>query len=55
MKFDKSQDSSWNALVVYINSLCILPGSKPQNNFFLHFVLDVKLIQTNYSIIPKSK
>ena len=40
MKFDKSQDSSWNALVVYVNSQCILAGSKPQKKFFvLHFVL----------------
>ena len=33
MKFDKSQDSSWNALVVYVNSQCILAGLKPQNKF----------------------
>ena len=34
MKFDKSQDSSWNALVVYVNSLCILTGSKPIKKIF---------------------
>ena len=34
MKFDKSQDSSWNALAVYVNSQSILAGSKPQNNLF---------------------
>ena len=34
MKFDKSQDSSWNALVVYVNSQCILAGSKLQKKFF---------------------
>ena len=34
MKFDKSQDSSWNALVVYVNSRCILAGSKPQKKIF---------------------
>ena len=40
MKFGKSQDSSWNVLVVYVNSQCILAGSKPQKNIFvLHFVL----------------
>ena len=38
MKFDKSQDSSWNALVVYANSQCILAGSKPLKNFLL-FIL----------------
>ena len=35
MKFDKSQDSSWNALVVYVNSQCILAGSKPQKKYFV--------------------
>ena len=34
MKFDKFQDSSLNALVVYINSQCILASSKPQKKFF---------------------
>ena len=39
MKFDKSQDSSWNGLVVYINSQCILAGSKPHKKLCLHFIL----------------
>ena len=34
MKFDKSQDSSWNTLDVYVNSQCILTGSKPQKKMF---------------------
>ena len=34
MKFDKSQDSSWNGLVVYVNLQCILAGSKPQKEIF---------------------
>ena len=34
MKFDKYQDSSWNALVEYVNSQCILAGSKPQKKIF---------------------
>ena len=43
MKFDKSQDSFWNALVVYINSQCFFAGSKPQKkNFVLHFILSMK-------------
>ena len=33
MKFDKSQDSSWNALVVYVNSQCILKGEKQKIKF----------------------
>ena len=39
MKFDKSQDSSWDALVVYINSQCILAGFKPQKEFCLFYIL----------------
>ena len=42
MKFDKSQDSSWNALVVYANSQCILADLKPQKNFYLNFILIIK-------------
>ena len=34
MKFDKSQDSYWNVLFVYVNLQCILAGSKPQKKFF---------------------
>ena len=42
MKFYKSQDSSWNALAVYVNSQCILSGSKPQNeNFLFAFCLNM--------------
>ena len=44
MKFDISQDLSLNALVVYVNSQCILAGEKPQKNFFvLHLVLILNL------------
>ena len=52
MKFDKSQDSSWNALIVYVNSQCILAGSKPQNEIFiLHFVLCQITIMLNKVMI----
>ena len=47
MKFDKSQDSSWNTLVVYINSQFILADSKPQKNFFLLFVLIIDGTQSS--------
>ena len=43
MKFDKSQDSSWNALVVYVNSQCIVAGSKPQKKLFLFCILSYKI------------
>ena len=44
MKFDKSQNSSWNALVVYVNSQCILVGSKPQKIFVCAFCLKFELL-----------
>ena len=34
MKFDKSQDLSWNALVTLKKAQCILAGSKQQKKFF---------------------
>ena len=44
MEFDKSQESSWNVLVVYVNSQWILAGSKPQKNFFFAFCLIFTII-----------
>ena len=34
IEFEKSQDSSWNALVTLKKAQCILAGSNPQKNFF---------------------
>ena len=40
MKFEKSKDSSWNVLVVYVNSQSILTGSKI---FFTFCLIDINL------------
>ena len=53
-EFDKSQDSSWNALVVYANSQCILAGSKPQKNFFVMVMLLYKVLTTTGEVYPPS-
>ena len=36
MKFDKSQDSSWNALVTLKKDQCILDGSYSRLDFFCY-------------------
>ena len=57
MKFDKSQDSSWKALVVYVNSQCILAGLKPQKKFYFAFCLNKTKCITkstfSYSLLRK--
>ena len=51
MKFNKSHDSSWNALVVYVNSQCILAGSKPQKKNFLILSYFIETLFINAKII----
>ena len=55
MKFDKSQDSSWNALVLNVNSQFILAGCKPQKKFFCFAFCLKEFVNIYMRIVNKDK